>query len=698
MKLFFLLFVANVIAVFSQSNIPTHFPTRCFVDEPTITKSKKDNQSFSTNEALEKEVMGWHPYWASANAHKNYDYTVLNHLSYFGYELQSDGTISTYQSSTPDDSVIAYAKEQGCRTSITIICFDPNDFVAMYEDYDRTELFFQQLADIVERLEVDEVCFDFEPLANFPQDMIRDFLLEARFALYFLPSAEEIKLSMAMPPVDWSNNFNFEHYAEDLDKLIVMAYDYHYTNSPNAGPVAPLTGENYTVAKTIENYLLDVPKEKLIIAVPWYGYDWPVTSTQRKATASGAAISHSLAAMQPFVQQNSPTFDSTTKVPWLNYMQAQQQRQIWYEDSLSLGYKYLEIAKNDLAGVGIWALSYAGNQQYAWKEIRTQFEKTFTTISADVQTVEFNGVQIQTTSEQTITLTNTGNEELLVSEITLIGTDASAYTITEGKPSATPISVAPNETTTFKIQFAPTQVQPYNNATIVVVANIESNLTIPVRGIGTSENSVISVVANVQSVEFKAVTIQSTSEQTITLTNTGNAELLISDIAILGSDANVYSIIEGKPSSTPISVAPNETTTFKVQFAPIEVKTYNNATLSVVSNAPEHLTIPLSGEGTPLTSVRSESVDENFKLRLVGQNPISSVSAVEITTSVPTNGEVTISIVDASGATVLPVKTIQLGVGTVNIPFSLVGLASGSYMIVAKMNGEVYTIPIRVTR
>lgn len=579
MKTVIIVFLASVASLFSQVTIPTHFPDRCIVTN-TVNVLPTTSQ-IPNNEALKKEVMGWHPYWAGINAHTSYDYTVLNHLSYFGYELQSHGSLKTYQSTVSDSAVIAFAKEQGCRTSVTIICFDASIFSNIMDDEDKYTLFQNEVVELVERLEVDEVIFDFEPLSTFPQEKIRDFALDMKFALFVVPSVELISISIAMPAVDWNNNINLEHYSLDFDKLIVMAYDYYWKNSPIAGPVSPLKGENKNVQNTISTYLQDVPKEQLIIAFPWYGYDWPVNSTQRKATTNGSGTARTLAEMVNYISQNTPTFDTVTQVPWLNYSQ----RQIWYEDSISLSKKYAEIRINDLAGVGIWALNYANGLEYVWKEIQSEFEKTFTTISSDKQSIEFKGVQIQTTSSQTITLSNSGN-----------------------------------------------------------------------------------------------------------------SELIISDIIITGSDSVAYTISAGRPSSTPILVAPNDSIEFTVQFAPIEVKRYNNASIVIVSNASNNLMIPVSGEGQPLASIRGVTSNGNIAMKLQGQQPISSESALEITVGTNVNSELRITIIDASGANVYNFGTIPMGTGTTTIPFSVENLASGAYTIVATSGRNQFTLPMRIVR
>src|SRR5688572_21516980 len=53
------------------------------------------------------------------------------------------------------------------------------------------------------------------------------------------------------------------------DRLKIMAYDYHWSTS-SAGPIAPLDWLD-----SIASYARrTIPAHKVIIGLPWYGYDW----------------------------------------------------------------------------------------------------------------------------------------------------------------------------------------------------------------------------------------------------------------------------------------------------------------------------------------------------------------------------------------------------------------------------------------
>lgn len=313
-------------------------------------------------------------------------------------------------------------------------------------------------------------------------------------------------------------------------------------------------------------------------------------------------------------------------------------------------------------------------------------------ITASTPQLAFGNVAVDGNKDLNLTITNTGEGDLVLTGNIFVSGDSPNFEVKTGD-ILNNITLKKDETHQFVLKFTPDEARQYTTK-FQIFSNDPNNsiLEIPVTGVGGGGPSVI---ANVQSVEFKGVQIATTSVQTITLTNTGNADLSISAINLSGTDAAAYSIIEGNPGSNPVVVAPNATTTFKIQFAPTQVKPYNNANVVVVSNAGTNFTLAISGEGTPPTSVRSVSSDGTFEMKLVGQNPIATLSAIEFILGSSFKGEAIVSLVDASGATVLPIGTIT---GSTTLPFSVASLASGAYTVVANVNGVLYTIPVRVAR
>jgi hypothetical protein len=128
----------------------------------------------------------------------------------------------------------------------------------------------------------------------------------------------------------------------------------------------------------VDNYLFaGVPAQKLLLGIPWFGYNWPVTNNVRKATTTGKATSVTFVAAGVLSATYGNTFDISTKVPWISYKDiSNNYRQIWYDDLLSYNYKFDLVNARNLAGIGIWALSYENGKKEIWSQIQSAFSTT----------------------------------------------------------------------------------------------------------------------------------------------------------------------------------------------------------------------------------------------------------------------------------------------------------------------------------
>jgi len=72
--------------------------------------------------------------------------------------------------------------------------------------------------------------------------------------------------------------------APSVDAFFVMAYD---MNGSAPSPTAALTGSGFTDLDALQEYTAVVPPSKVILGVPYYGYDWPTTGPDLGAAATG---------------------------------------------------------------------------------------------------------------------------------------------------------------------------------------------------------------------------------------------------------------------------------------------------------------------------------------------------------------------------------------------------------------------------
>lgn len=332
-------------------------------EKPVMLKSRKDGEPAFM-------VYGWHPYWATSTAFIYYDYDVLTHIAHFSYEVDTaTGSYTTIRGwdTTP---LISYAHQRGVKVMLTVTNFGSERNTSILTDTIKQWTLINTVTSLLKSRSGDGVNFDFEVVpASMKANMV-DFCRRAvRGIKTELPQAE---ISLATPAVNWSDGWDLQALAEICDYLIMMGYNYYWSGSSTAGPVAPLAGENYNITRSIREDYLDegVPGSKLLLGMPWYGYDWPVTGSARKAATTGTGTSRTYISTINLVASHGKTFDSQTSVPWMSYQSGTQWRQMWFEDSLSLLLKANYAKTGNLAGVGIWALSYEAGRPELWNGLK----------------------------------------------------------------------------------------------------------------------------------------------------------------------------------------------------------------------------------------------------------------------------------------------------------------------------------------
>ena len=184
----------------------------------------------------------------------------------------------------------------------------------------------------------------------------------------------------------------------------------------------------------------------------------------------------------------------------------------------------------------------------------------------------FGTVELNQTSSETYTITNTGTAALIISSIT---SDDGQFTITGFTPNT---SIAPNgSTSTFNVEFTPTSAGA-QSATITINSNDadEGTYTFGVSGTGGAPN--IQVDDATVGTDFGIITIAQTGSQTYTITNTGTATLEVSSIS---SNDGQFTITGFTPNT---SIVPNGgTSTFNVEFTPTSTGA-QSATITINSN------------------------------------------------------------------------------------------------------------------
>lgn len=315
-------------------------------------------------------VYGWYPSWSSQTAVDGLDPSLLTHLSWFDAQVDTATGALTVPPSWMTGRPAAWALEHGIALHLTVTCFGTESNTAWLSSPAKRQHTIDDIVEALRQRQGRGVCIDAEGVPGSQRENLTTFMTDLSTALRAtFPAAE---LTMATPAVDWSNVFDLAALADICDYLCLMGYDYYWDASPTAGPVAPLGGENLNVTRSVNTYLdAGVPPSRLVLGVPLYGRRWPVSSTNRKATATGRATAVTFATAMTETLSHQTIFDEPTSTLWYNDERKGSLTQTWVDDSLSLARKYEMAKAKGLRGIALWALGYDGGRREVWGGIRT---------------------------------------------------------------------------------------------------------------------------------------------------------------------------------------------------------------------------------------------------------------------------------------------------------------------------------------
>ena len=370
MKLFLLLFstiLSQQWQPFHLEEILNHQNTNIDYHQIDITVNEL---TYSNRNNLSHKVIGYLPYW-EYESYPQIDYSLLTEINYFSAELNEYGSIIN-DHNWDNIGFINHAQSQGVKVKLCATLFNSNSLETLLSNsLNRTNAINNLLNKVLSR-NADGVDIDFELVPSTQRENLVLFMQELSDT--FHENMDDPIITMATPAIDWSDAWDYNALAQICDGLFIMGYNYFYSGSETAGPVSPLGGYFYDLDYTIQDYSDKVNNQldKLILGLPYYGYDWPVTSSIMNASTTETGTARTYSSCQIFSNNYNSNWNTLSNSLWIPYNDNNWQ-QIWYDDSLSLSIKY-EYAKNmDLGGVGIWALGYDNNSLEMWGSIYDQF-------------------------------------------------------------------------------------------------------------------------------------------------------------------------------------------------------------------------------------------------------------------------------------------------------------------------------------
>jgi len=388
----------------------TFKPTQDLIT-PLVSQKKEENLSPLADVKPGYEVFGFAPHW-TFNKLDSIDFETLTTLAYFGLEAKPDGNLDTsgpgyevFMSEKATD-LFKKAHKNGTRVVLTITQMDNANIKAILDDPALQESIIAQTVGIVKARGIDGVNLDFEYTGNPGPEYRQKFSAFSKnltSRVHAEIPGSRVTASVYASAVKDPKIYDIKTLSEGVDAIFMMAYDFAVAGSQNAIPTAPLYGHKegkywYDISTAVDAFLTQMPSNKLILGVPWYGYNYAVETPGIKSAVTRGYYTYykkgrrtysqfnplkSHAQTYTLVKQNVTAdnsgisnyqegFDDYGKVSWRAYLENGTWRMIFIDDVKSQSYKYDFAKEKNLAGVGMWALGFDDGPE-VWALLKDKF-------------------------------------------------------------------------------------------------------------------------------------------------------------------------------------------------------------------------------------------------------------------------------------------------------------------------------------
>lgn len=359
--------------------LKTKFPEKANSDKYKKWKYKPSVKHYK-NIRSDYTIYGFYPFW-NDNKEVKIDFGLYSRIAYFA-ALPDAKTGKIKHSFNWNSLDIQLAHKHGCKVDLVIASPDEEESSVLLKNQTALSTLTTEILNLVGQAKADGVTLDFG------QINLKDRKNFVRFIKGLHDSIRtrklNYKLNCILPPLLTKEN---HHFAFDFEKLnlyfdyyLLSGFDYHGITSNLAGPNAPLySGKiwpHYDINSSTLKYIsLGVPSEKFILVVPYFGEQWTTKDNRIPSKVTGKVKFIDYTDFHSQVTSASKRyFDKNSLTPCYIVGEKGKTVQTWIDDAQSLGLKYDYIKKNKLAGAGIWAIGYDGDQQELTNVLIDHFE------------------------------------------------------------------------------------------------------------------------------------------------------------------------------------------------------------------------------------------------------------------------------------------------------------------------------------
>ncbi|MDF2523410.1 MAG: putative glycosyl hydrolase [Clostridiales bacterium] len=278
----------------------------------------------------------------------------LTYLSIFSHEVRPDGSLST----VPDAPLIQAAR--AARVAPLMVITNIEEGGSFSSDlahtiFTNTEVQDNLVNNIINNLRDKNyygLDIDFEYIYPYDKENYNNFLRRIVRTLrplgYSVTTALAPKLSADQPGLLYEAH-DYPVHGALADHVILMTYEWGYTYGPPLA-VAPVN----EIRKVLNYAVTAIPRNKIFMGIPNYGYDWTLPYVQGTAAST---ISNNGAVDLAYRVGAIIRYDPISQAPFFNYYDNRgRQHVVWFEDARSMLAKFFLANEYRVGGLSYWTI------------------------------------------------------------------------------------------------------------------------------------------------------------------------------------------------------------------------------------------------------------------------------------------------------------------------------------------------------
>jgi spore germination protein len=345
------------------TNVPPPNPPQPPGPAQTSQENPPEAEAGSTRESVlgpeKRVVMGFYtdqegPVPSSKESMLKYN-KILDEVAFFWYSFDASGKV--IPTGNVDLKIKEEAQKNGAKAYALVhnmnlsgpVGFDANKAHRVLSNPSIRSNLVTNLVNLATKDGWDGISVDIEKTPPADRNNFSAFVAELGQAL----KAKDKVLNISIPakyvdyPSDlWSGAYDYAAIGKACDQVILMTYDEHGFGT-TAGPIA---SEGW-VDRVIKFAVGKIPKEKIVMGLPVYSFDW---GTDKPTTPAYLSYAQTIERAKKHGVEIQT--DPNAKVPQFTYTANGVRHEVYFENIPSLRAKMDDALKHKLHGVAIWRL------------------------------------------------------------------------------------------------------------------------------------------------------------------------------------------------------------------------------------------------------------------------------------------------------------------------------------------------------